>query len=222
MTCDMESLAKKRKLISPSETASLLKYLTNVSTNATSESDSPSYQSSKNSDTTIVDVDENNNNSSDHKSMKSNSNKSKTKAVPVLQDRLTSYGNWLSFDSEKNIMFGSLCKEHSFKNTMAMGTNNFKTTTIDLHIVSNDHKAALPFPKAKQDLNIAIANAETDTSMILQNGLVQNLIRIQILSLILTEREKKSHTILKYLTDFALLGFFISQILGQNNPCSSM
>ena len=58
-------------------------------------------------------------------------------------------------------MFWSLCKEHLFKNTMAMGTNNFKTTTIDRHIVSNDHKTALPFPKAKQDLNIAIANAKT-------------------------------------------------------------
>ena len=50
----------------------------------------------------------------------------------------------------------------------------------------------------------------TDTSMIPQDGLVQNLIRIQILSLILTEREKKSHPISKYLTDFALLDFFFS------------
>ena len=91
-----------------------------------------------------------------------NSNKSKKKAVPVWQDKwLRSYGNWLSFDSEKNIMFCSLCKEHSFKNTMAMGTNNFKTTTIDRHIVSSDHKTALSFLKAKQDLNIAIAKAET-------------------------------------------------------------
>ena len=64
----MESLAKKRKLISPSETGSMLKNLTNVSTNATSEPDSPLDQSSS-SDTTVVDVDENNNNSSDHKSM---------------------------------------------------------------------------------------------------------------------------------------------------------
>ena len=62
----MDSLAKKRKLISQSETGSMLKYLTDVPTNATSEPDSPSDQSS-NSDTTVVDVDENNNNSSDHK-----------------------------------------------------------------------------------------------------------------------------------------------------------
>ena len=53
----MESLATKRKLISPLETGSMLKYLTNVSTNVTSEPDSPSDQSS-NSDTTVVDVDE--------------------------------------------------------------------------------------------------------------------------------------------------------------------
>ena len=68
----MDSLAKKRKLhnISPSETGSMLKYLTNVPTNTTSEPDSPSDQPS-NSDATIVDVDDNNNNSSDHKSMKS-------------------------------------------------------------------------------------------------------------------------------------------------------
>ena len=149
----------------------MLKYLTNVPTNATSEPDSTSDQSS-NSNITVVAVDENNNNSSDHKSMKSYSNKSKTKAVPVWQDKwLRSYGNWLSFDSEKNIMFCSLCKEHSFKNTvaMAMGTNNFKTTTIDRHIVSNDHKTALSFPKAKQDLDIAIANAESkeETSIML-------------------------------------------------------
>ena len=136
----------------------MLKYLTIVSTNATSEQDSPSDQSSS-SDTTAVD--ENNNNSSDHKSKKFNSNKSKTKAVPDWQDRLRSYRNWLSFDSEKNIMFWSLCKEHWFKNTVAIGTNNFKTTTIDRHIVSNDPKTALSFPKAKQDVNIAIANAET-------------------------------------------------------------
>ena len=155
----MESYAKKRKLISPSETGSMLKYLTNFSTNATSEPDSLSDQSSS-SDTAVVDVDENNNNSSDHKSMKSNSNKSKTKAAPVWQDKwLRSYGNWLSFDSAKNIMFCSLCKEHSFKNTMAMGTNNFKTTYKDRHIVSNDHKTALSFLKAKQDANIALANA---------------------------------------------------------------
>ena len=97
----MDSRAKKRKLhVSPSKTGSMLKYLTNVPTNATSEPDSPSDQLS-NCNITVVDVDENNNNSSNHKSMKSNSNKSKTKAVPVWQDKwLRSYGNWLSFDSE--------------------------------------------------------------------------------------------------------------------------
>ena len=75
VTCNMDSLAKKRKLnnISPSETGSMLKYLTNVPTNATSEPDSQLDQPS-NSDTTVVDVDDNSNNSRDHKSMKSNTN----------------------------------------------------------------------------------------------------------------------------------------------------
>ena len=45
--------------------------------------------------------------------------------------------------------------------TMAMGTDNLKTTTINRHLVSNDHKTALSFPKSKQDLDMTITNAET-------------------------------------------------------------
>ena len=74
---------------------------------------------------------------------------------------LKSYGNWLKYDEEKNQMYCTLCQEGKLKNTMAQGTNNFKTTTIDRHLKSSDHRTALSFPKAKQDMSTAIDNADT-------------------------------------------------------------
>ena len=108
VTCNIDSLAKKRKLnnISPSETGSMLKYLTNVPTNAISEPDSPSDQPS-NSDTIVVDVDDNNNNSSDHKFMKSNTNSNSNNFYFCSKHRLSLvwvfsvFLIYISYDIEK-------------------------------------------------------------------------------------------------------------------------
>ena len=71
------------------------------------------------------------------------------------------YGDWLICDEEKQEMFRSLCRERKFNNTMTLGASNCKTTRIDRHLKSLDHRTALAFPNAKQNLNISVENAET-------------------------------------------------------------
>ena len=58
-------------------------------------------------------------------------------------------------------MYCTLCKERNFKNAMALGTSNCKTTTTDRHLKSNDHKTAVSSPKAMQNPDTAIGNAKT-------------------------------------------------------------
>ena len=78
------------------------------------------------------------------------------------QDKwMRTYGNWLKYDIDKNLMYCTLCQDLNFTNTMALGTSNFKTTTLDRHLKSNDHRTALSFPRAKENLDTAIGNADT-------------------------------------------------------------
>ncbi|XP_070569233.1 zinc finger protein 862-like [Ptychodera flava] len=59
---------------------------------------------------------------------------------------LAVYGSWLRHDTDRGEMFCSLCRDMQFKNAMAVGTKNMKTTTIKRHLKSVEHKQAIAAP----------------------------------------------------------------------------
>jgi len=81
--------------------------------------------------------------------------------VHYCDDWPNKYGTWLTYDSEKNHMYCTLCKERKYHNNLATGTDNFRTTTLIRHVNSPDHRAALVAPVASRSLDTAIANVES-------------------------------------------------------------
>lgn len=80
------------------------------------------------------------------------------------------YGSWLKYDAEKKHMYCQICRELDFYNTMAIGTNNFKTTTITRHATSAQHRQALHVPLGKVNLQESITNvvAKEETGIIIR------------------------------------------------------
>ena len=78
-----------------------------------------------------------------------------TKTVkPIFQQKWLNEYHWLEFDDEKKLMFCKLCRELKFENARAVGTDNFKTTTLTRH---KEHKQALISPKCRQSFEAAVA-----------------------------------------------------------------
>ena len=51
--------------------------------------------------------------------------------------------SWLDYDEKLDIMWYTKCRSIKANNTMAIGTSNFKTTTLQRHIDGDDHRRAI-------------------------------------------------------------------------------
>lgn len=83
----------------------------------------------------------------------------KTKKESFQQKWLRKH-QWLRFDDDNNSMFCEPCRKLKFNNAMAFGTTNFKTTTLERHITSSDHKAAIMNSQSKAQFAQAAANVD--------------------------------------------------------------
>lgn len=75
---------------------------------------------------------------------------------PKFQTKWLKLNPWLTYDAEKDIMRCKLCIKCNFSNSMALGCNNFKTTTLTRHIDSSDHKRALRAETERENLEKTI------------------------------------------------------------------
>jgi hypothetical protein len=62
---------------------------------------------------------------------------------------------WLKYQEENDLMFCKLCREAGKSNAMAVGTNNYKTSTLTRHVDSSDHKMLAEGPKEATNLKKA-------------------------------------------------------------------
>ena len=53
------------------------------------------------------------------------------------------YSSWLTYDDEKQHVFCSLCTKQKKDNALAQGTDNFRTSTLQQHLDSADHRNAV-------------------------------------------------------------------------------
>ena len=59
---------------------------------------------------------------------------------------------WLRYDSNKNAMFCTVCENANCKNIFATtGCQNFRTSSLNDHIASKDHKSALFVPTCQRN-----------------------------------------------------------------------
>ncbi|KAK3107310.1 hypothetical protein FSP39_011602 [Pinctada imbricata] len=133
----------KRKLPSvPGSGQSQLKFIKDVNNNsATPPSSGP--DSDKTPDSTPI-------------------NQSQRKSELKFQQKWISiYGSWLHYDVDKNVMWCSICRDIKSKSIMSEGTSNFKTTTLQRHVESADHRSALMLPKEREGLDRAVQNADS-------------------------------------------------------------
>ncbi|XP_048236880.1 zinc finger protein 862-like [Haliotis rufescens] len=83
------------------------------------------------------------------------------KTLKFQQSWLTKYAPWLRHDAENQLMYCSVCRELRLDNAMAVGTNNFKTTTITRHITSADHQRSVAAPFEQKNLKAAVSGAKS-------------------------------------------------------------
>ena len=80
-----------------------------------------------------------------------------------FQDKwLTTHLSWLNFDKEKNRMFCSLCIRAKKVNAFTFGTDNFRTSTITMHISGGDHKVTVCSSEQAGDIKISIEKQLSD------------------------------------------------------------
>ncbi len=53
---------------------------------------------------------------------------------------------------KKNTMWCKICKEINLENAMALGTDNFRTSTLKRHVERADHTRALSAPKEEANM----------------------------------------------------------------------
>ena len=68
---------------------------------------------------------------------------------------------WLRFDDDKNSMHCYICRELGFRNTLALGTNNYCTSTLSRHVTHAEHKRAVKAPEEKKNLEKTVQNVAT-------------------------------------------------------------
>ena len=64
-------------------------------------------------------------------------------------------------------MYCETCKSGGLKNTMALGTNNFRTSTISRHLATDDHKRMVTVPDHKKATDKAMHNAQSKEEKVL-------------------------------------------------------
>lgn len=72
-----------------------------------------------------------------------------------LTPKYPQYSSWLAFDSEKQQMFCSLCIKQKKDNALTRGTDNFRTSTLQRHLESVDHRDAAQEEAFKKDFKTA-------------------------------------------------------------------
>lgn len=90
-----------------------------------------------------------------------NSIKPSTIEKPKFQSKWLQTNHWLAYDQEKNVMYCKLCRDLKLKNSLALGTDNFKTTTITRHVDSGDHKHAISASISRDNFEAAVAAADS-------------------------------------------------------------
>ena len=68
---------------------------------------------------------------------------------------------WLRMDEDKQVMFCQLCRDAGLRNTMAIGTNNFRTSTLVRHVETEDHRRIIAAPKEKANMAAVLGQART-------------------------------------------------------------
>lgn len=79
----------------------------------------------------------------------------------LFQHKWLKKHHWLRYDEENDLMFCDPCSKLKFMNSFVTGTRCFKTTTLDRHLVSSDHKAALGNNSARTQFAQATANVDS-------------------------------------------------------------
>ena len=90
-------------------------------------------------------TDESNQDSTEYIATTGNSDNTSDTPVELrkFQDRWCSLFPGVTYESKENKMFCKLCQDMGAENAMALGTNNFKTSTLTRHASSADHQKAL-------------------------------------------------------------------------------
>ena len=92
----------------------------------------------------------------------SSSEKAKEPVQPrCWQERWLHTYPWLRYDSSKNEMFCEVCHKKSKKNAMAIGTDNFRTSTLTRHVQGSDHQLLSASPKEKERIKTCTQAALT-------------------------------------------------------------
>ena len=92
----------------------------------------------------------------------SSSEKAKEPVQPrCWQERWLHTYPWLRYDSSKNEMFCEVCHKKSKKNAMAIGTDNFRTSTLTRHVQGSDHQLLSASPKEKERMKTCTQAALT-------------------------------------------------------------
>ena len=81
--------------------------------------------------------------------------------IRYFQEKWVDTWPWLHYDKEKDIMFCELCREAGCANTLAIGTNNFRTSTLTRHVSHLDHKRVIAAPKEKTHMDAAMSKAQS-------------------------------------------------------------
>ena len=66
------------------------------------------------------------------------------------------YNTWLTYDREKNKMFCTKCISIGANNTMTVGCDNFKTSTLTRHAASSDHLKAIMAKTERKNLSASV------------------------------------------------------------------
>lgn len=90
----------------------------------------------------------------------------KQKFAHAYQDCWSQKWPWLDYDSKTSKMRCKLCVEAGKSNAMTgEGTTNYRTTTLDRHVMTSDHRSAVAASVLKKDFNIARDNAYKDPTI---------------------------------------------------------
>ena len=90
-----------------------------------------------------------------------NSEQSSKKSKCSFQPKWLRSYFWLKYDADKDHMYCEICRNLKFTNTLSLGTNNFKTTTLQRHVVSQDHKSAVSNPGERSNFEEAVVCADS-------------------------------------------------------------
>ena len=97
----------------------------------------------------------------DHDNNQGKNGSQPTKIKHLFREQWKDKWHWLSYDGHK--MICSLCKNHNKENTFTSGCTNFRTSTLERHVMCHDHQSSLKAEALAKDFTQA-ANAAVKKS----------------------------------------------------------